>query len=53
VCDDLWAECLRGIRKKGKGCVKTKKAVIWVRIALAAIALGLGLVGVLASDSFL
>ncbi len=39
--------------KKGKDCVKTKKAVIWVRIALAAIALGLGLVGVLASDSFL
>jgi len=33
--------------------MKTKKAVIWVRIALAAIALGLGLVGVLASESFL
>jgi hypothetical protein len=33
--------------------VKNKKAVIWVRIALAATAVGLGLVGVLASDSLL
>jgi len=33
--------------------VKNKKAVIWVRIALASIAVGLGLTSVLASDFFL
>jgi len=33
--------------------VKNKNAVIWVRIALAAIAVGLGFVGFLASDAFL
>jgi len=33
--------------------VKNKKVVIWVRIALAATAVGLGLTSVLASDSFL